>query len=92
MRYLKLHAASTTASSCTPQPTKPKRTLSGRLRELSDDEDEGFETSPQSLDPKFPWRTEFNDYINTREGIPVDMRTIQWWGVRFNGSIFYAGG
>jgi hypothetical protein len=64
-----------------PKSNKP---LNGRLRALSDDDDDDNipTTSSTPADPSRPWMTEYNDYLDTREFVPGEMGTIQWWGVR----------
>jgi hypothetical protein len=54
------------------------------LRELSPDIDECEDGGPSAIhhaDPQRPWLEEFQEYMDSRETVPENMTTIQWWGV-----------
>lgn len=51
------------------------------LRELTPEEDEEVYASPHA-DPSRPWLEEFREYLDTREGVPEQFSTVDWWGVR----------
>ena len=61
---------------------KPTKKINALLRELSDNEDITAEDGtgvPE--DPKSPWLTHFQKYIDVIEQVPDDCSAIGWWGV-----------
>jgi len=51
------------------------------LRHLETDSDNESDAE-DVIDPKQPWKGEYQRYIDTVEAVPADMNIVEWWGVR----------
>ena len=77
--YNRIH----TITSLHPHPpsTQKKPHVHGLLRHLETDSDNESD-GEDAIDPKHPWKAEYQRYIDTVEAVPTDMDIVEWWGVR----------